>query len=365
MSNHHSVKVPGHPNIYGDTNERQLRIDFSVPESGVNNKTGLLLIVPGFGGNIDSNIYKKLRKNLADEYNLVTIQCDYFGSAYMQSEKNYKQEFVLTNNLSDLTVRRIKDTPENLVNIMKSSKENFLIKCKLNENISNFNDMGLMQAIDLITAIEVVKLILADNSFDYDESKVIGYGHSHGAFLLHLANLLENNFFSNIIDNSAWIEPVYLTRDRYINIKLDQSIVNFQFEYLSKRLVTDPSFLNLTNLYKDFQNMAQIISYQGDNDNLVSWEEKCNLADSLDQWSIKVITDNEVDQIRFFSNTHGLAADFLELFYYSVTSLKASNEKKGITTGTKKLTDKISMVVDSSKGLPTYSFTGLNNYIGN
>lgn len=59
MAENQSVKIPGHHNIYNGSTGRDLRIDFSIPDSGVTAETGVLIIAPGFGGNIDSNVYKK------------------------------------------------------------------------------------------------------------------------------------------------------------------------------------------------------------------------------------------------------------------------------------------------------------------
>lgn len=58
-----SFEITAHQNIYsGDTN-RSLRIDYVAPVEGINQNTGLLILVPGFGGNIDSTVYKKNEGN--------------------------------------------------------------------------------------------------------------------------------------------------------------------------------------------------------------------------------------------------------------------------------------------------------------
>lgn len=46
--------------------------------------------------------------------------------------------------------------------------------------------------MDIITALEAIKIkiILKENNLRFNERKVIGYGHSHGAYLLHLSNRL-------------------------------------------------------------------------------------------------------------------------------------------------------------------------------
>ena len=46
------------PYIPGMTT-RKLKVYFSLPEDGINGETGIVLFVPGYGGNANSNVYKK------------------------------------------------------------------------------------------------------------------------------------------------------------------------------------------------------------------------------------------------------------------------------------------------------------------
>lgn len=77
--------IPVQGSIYTSENhsERQLRIVYSIPENGMNEKSGILCLIPGYGGNIDSSVYHKMRCQFADDYNLAVLQCDYFGIKYM------------------------------------------------------------------------------------------------------------------------------------------------------------------------------------------------------------------------------------------------------------------------------------------
>lgn len=70
----HGYEILGHPSLFGDK-ERKLIFYYSEPDKGVNEETGILLIIAGFGGNANSNVYKKMRNTFADKYNLLTIQC--------------------------------------------------------------------------------------------------------------------------------------------------------------------------------------------------------------------------------------------------------------------------------------------------
>jgi len=84
MSNEFQLSLSAHPNIYSRYRMREFDVYFSTPDQGVNESTGLLLLIPGFGGNAESNVYKKMRSVFADQYNLVTVQCNYFGQEFMQ-----------------------------------------------------------------------------------------------------------------------------------------------------------------------------------------------------------------------------------------------------------------------------------------
>lgn len=106
MSKQHQVSLSAHPNIYNNYSLREFNLYFSEPEHGVNEDTGLLLLIPGFDGNASSNVYKKMRSQFADEYNLVTIQCDYFGQEFMQAGSSVEL------NVSKEALTRIFDSSE-------------------------------------------------------------------------------------------------------------------------------------------------------------------------------------------------------------------------------------------------------------
>jgi len=325
MVTSHSFDVPAHQNIYNHSLGRKLKITFSLDENNMNDETGLLLLVPGFGASINSNVYKKMRDSFADEYNLVVIQCDYFGSEFMQDADK------ITIN-QDVILRSLTDTQKNEVLRGESSLESFIQYYKgtvpgvavLNENIDNFNDMGFLQAIDLITAVESVKIILKDNNYLFNQNRLIGYGHSHGAYLLHLSNMLMPNLFSYIIDNSSWIKPQYVKHARYSMIQRNNATFNLSFNYLLRNILIDAEILDLRNIkYEhDTKIHTQILCFQGTNDNLVDFSEKEAFINCFINSEMILITDENIDNIIVKSNTHGLNADFFQMFKYAIKKEK-------------------------------------------
>lgn len=358
MAENHTFNVSAHPNIYTGSAGRELRIEFSIPSAGVQADTGFIILVPGFGATIDSNVYQKMREQFADIYNMVTIQCEYFGSAHMQSadQINITNQQALRSILSEAEWNRIQQNPGIFTQLIASKEVTFPVKADLNETVEDFNDMGYMQAIDIITAFETVKLLLDDNNLEYDSNRVIGYGHSHGAYLVHLCKILSPQTFSFIVDNSAWLEPLYINRYRVLYTGIGKGTLAIHFDYFAKTVLKGSSLLNLAGLYKTFQNQAKIISFMGSDDTLVKAEEKEKFINDVPNAQFILVTQDDVDMTKYKSTSHGLDADFLQLFSYA---LQFEDYEERITN--KELQYEINygalnIQADCTQGLPVFTF---------
>lgn len=270
LSKDYQVAVPAHPNIYTGS-ARDLTVYFSEPDSGVNKETGLLLLICGYGATSSSNVYKKMRSKFSDDHNLVTVQCDYFGYEFCQQDH-------------------------------------------LKETLDNFNDMGIMQALDNLTALLVVNEIIKDNGLLFNVNRVMVYGYSHGAYLSYLCNAFAPGLFSCLIDNSAWIYPMHLLFDRTLGHR--------SFEYLAKTLITDTEILLLPVLYERVSNQCIIHCFHGSRDHLINIKDKMSFCSELDLCSFHEINDSDVDGRIFKSSEHGLGADFLLLFDYVMSTFR-------------------------------------------
>lgn len=323
MAKDYSFTIEGHPSIY-KPQARKLKIYFCEPENGVNKETGILLMIPGFGGNANSNVYKKMRAKFSDKYNLITVQCDYFGWEFMQEANK------ITFNMSKSELEFVFNDKEmneifeqgnlNFHKLLQlGSKYNISISCraKMDEDLTCFNDMGIMQAMDNVEAILAIIEVLRENGLRFNQGKIMAYGNSHGAYLAYLSNALAPNLFSLIIDNSSWLYPSYLTNNRLLSKKIGNAVLVTTFDYLGKNVFTNKELLSLPILYKKFKNNCKIISYHGTTDNLISHYEKRNFCLGIDNCSYIEISNRELDGKIFKSTNHGLDADFLELFDYT------------------------------------------------
>jgi len=241
-----------------------------------------------------------------------------------------------------------------LLKLLSSKSIMLSVTAKLNETQENFNDMGFMQAIDIVTTLETIKIILKENDLPFNERKIIGYGHSHGAHLLHLSNRSVPHLFSYIVDNSAWIEPVYLSGNRCLVQQYGSMTLQIEFDYLVKEVVLDKKALNLNTLYESFENHAKMIVFQGTDDNLIDHRLKEKVVSKIGNARFVLIDKKDVDNHIFKSNTHILKADFFNMFelayeemgeYVNIYSLKPTDEIQFSNT---------IITVDYSHGLPVF-----------
>lgn len=320
--------------INSNENNRKLKVYFSIPEKGVDEDTGILLNIAGYDAQASSNIYKKMRSEFSDEHNLVTIQCDYFGYEFQQIP-----EFPYIDKEKLLTIFSIDDVTEIYKNNQFNVDKFFQLGSKYNktiasrgvfskqESVENFNDMGMLQSIDNIVAVLNVINILYSNDMKFNSKKIILYGNSHGAYLSYLCNAFAPKLFSLIIDNSAWILPVYLIKNRIVESKFGNLTLKVYYDYLAKSIIDDFEILDLEYLYSKFKNKCSIICYHGTNDLLISNLEKSKFCNSIKNCIYNEISEDKVDNIIFKSTNHGLNADFIELFDYAMKKFGMKFEK--------------------------------------
>ena len=359
LSYNDTLKIPAHHNIYNGKSGRELRIDYSIPQNGTDENTGIFIFVPGFGGHIDSKIYKKMREHFAEKYNVVTVQCEYFGSRFMQSSDSFRLKNDINLVLNQLTLEDqllVKNDTSTFINIISKYNIDVPVYAVIDETIDEFVDMGYMQSIDVITTIEAIKILLSENGLSFNEGRILGFGQSQGAYILLLANRLAPHLFSHIIDNAAWVEPNYLYNNRLLLNRVGNAIFTFEFDYLAKRTINNKKSLSLHNLYSGFENGTFIYSYLGTTDVLVDVQDKEQAIGHIANLEFEVIDSKDVDGIMFKSTNHGLDADFIKLIDYAFakkTIHRNTNEKQFQYVISISQTK---MSVDYSNRLPVFQF---------
>lgn len=355
MAYNYSITVPAHPNIYTGENLRKFRIEYSIPSDGTNKDTGILVLVPGFGANINSNIYIKMRETFADMHNCVTVQCEYFGSKFMQIDYPL---FFDTENLKSIIpkgiYKEIQVDNTRFYELLSKLPIKLEAEASLDENMHEFVDLGFMQAIDIITAIEMIKIVLKENNLKFNNRRVIGYGHSHGAYLLLLCNRLAPHLFSYIFDNSAWISPVYLQEPRLNFINYEQLQITVRYNYIVRDILEDKESLSLKSLYSKFDNGAYIYSLIGTSDHLVNVNDKHNFSISVSNYFLNIIDEDKVDGEVFKTTQHGLDADFLILFEQCMNQMPEFENELNLEMIYSVKSNETELLVDFTADLPLF-----------
>jgi len=341
MAKEYSTEVSVQDSVYVTQNKkpsynRKMKVYFSVPEAGVNSDTGILLLIAGFGGQANAKVYQKIRTVFSDEYNLVTVQCDYFGFEYLQNADPVTQ---VSYAVPDRESLKQYFKPDELDQIYSSTGFDYKLflkygtaysfvfetKAKFDEKPEYFNDMGLLQSMDNIIAVLSVMGILYDNEYFFNSKRVILYGHSHGSFISYLCNRFAPGLFNLLIDNSGWTTPVYL-RGRKVGVSNGNMYVGIDYDFIASKFV-DLEMLDLHYLYNGFKNKCNILSFIGKEDMLVDWEKKKLFCERISNAEYIVIDKSNVDGIKIKSAGHGFDADFLEFFRYAYSLANIDFEK--------------------------------------
>lgn len=356
MAKSYDIEVFGQPSLY-EPKERKFKVYMCEPDKGVNKDTGILLFIAGYGGSATSNIYIKMRQQFADKFNLVTVQCDYFGYKYMQDAKDLIVDAeVLKSYLTSDELSKIVSSPDKYFDEFSEKKRmSFNNKRKLEESYSDFNDMGLIQAMDNLTTISVVTEILKENGLQFNSNKIIAYGQSHGAYIAYLCNGFSPNVFSGIIDNSSYIYSYYLNHERFNVTEYKQWSFNTYNDYIIRKIIFDKEIYYLPNIYNQFENNCNIISFIGEHDKMTNYNVKRKFIENIPLGKVELVNSNNVDNAIFKSTKHGLNADFIKMFEYVMKKYDLTryrkNEPMFITSEIE--TTKYKYICRYTKNIPT------------
>lgn len=280
LEQEYCIRIEGQP-LLRDNSPRWFDAYYSVPSAGVNEQTGMILVCGGYGSKITSNVYKKIRHLFRDRYNMIIVQCDYFGYTYMNNDYMYYDSI----------------PPE---------------------TAAFYNEMGVMQAMDHLCAIWEIMKLMSDAGTEFDHNKIIFYGHSHGAYLGYLCNALAPGLFSVIIENSAYLYPYHINHPREIPYIEDGVEKSLYYTYLISEIIEDTEIYDLKYIYQRVNNEALILSFHGSEDTMIPLEEKKNFMQTVRNSCLHIITPEDVDHRIFYSAKHSLDVDFLQLFDFCV-----------------------------------------------
>ena len=298
----------------------------------------MLVIVPPYGANIDSHVYEKMRSKFCDEYNLVVMQCDYFGNKFMVTDKTEANHMI-----------------DGFLHCLKGGEH---IKIRTAESVYEFNDMGVMQALDVVSSTLNILYWLKKEGYSINTKKIILFGTSHGSYLSYLANAICPGLYQCIIDISSYITPYYKEKKRELRLTRGDIEVVLEYEQFlngNPHYCYSEELYNLKYLYKTVKNNCKIISFHGAEDVMVPLEEKQAFISEIENSELIIIEKEDVDAILFKNAEHGLGVDFFELFRMLMPMLKPLLRQRSNDIQLQKkviLGDSAQIIVSYENGLP-------------
>ncbi len=321
MAKEYELEINGQPTRYSDAS-RTMKMYFAEPDQGAGDHTGILLLIAGYGGHARSHVYQKMRKTFADRYDLIVVQCDYLGYRYMQNDQHLTvTEDMLRQVLTPDEIRILAKDYANHQDLLAGKTLSGYIS--LQECAEDYNEMGLIQAMDNLMAVTVLMDIVQENGIPICCDRCYIYGQSHGAYLAYLCNYLVPGLFTGIIDNSAYVFPYFLEHDREVTCVGEFFSLQKIYHYRLADQKVDRESYDLRCLYADFQNRARIVVYHGAEDEMIPLQEKVGFLNQIDHVILHVISDREVDGVIFRSTGHSLEADLLKVFAMALEELES------------------------------------------
>jgi hypothetical protein len=334
LAKKYQIVIPAHPSIYHPS-YRELKIDYFEPEQGINSETGFMLVISGFGKtDIDTPVSVEYNKQLSDNFNLVTVQCDFFGSKYMKTIESLGEFKSINFVINHDEIKKIFNKNQiyqtyvnNDINIGKllqfGSEYEITIgaNAELKETLEDFCDFGIMQAIDnLYALLHIISIFNKDGNI-LNTSRIFAYGESHGAYLCYLCNAFAPSLFSLIIDNSAWEVPKYYKiLDRVVLYNIGKMRCNTRYDYLANYHITGTEVFDLASLYKQFENKCNIISFHGTTDTICNYLIKEKLCKSISRCKFISISPDKVDMDIFKTTDHCFDTNVVKMLGYVIKS---------------------------------------------
>lgn len=116
----------------------------------------------------------------------------------------------------------------------------------------------------------------------------------------------------------------------------------------------------METFYQNYSGNTQIITFQGNDDNLINHLEKQRIIGNINNTQFILVTENDVDQVKYKSNRHGLDADFIKLFTYAMEFENKNEQVAEVNWNYRIELNGTKITVSNPYGLPVFQFEGLS-----
>lgn len=390
-------RIPAHPTEFGDyKDEREIDIYVTEPSEGINNNTGIMLIIHGAGAYAESVYFKKLRQDWTNRYNLITLGVNYLGTKERIDNKISFPDNSIQKLFQKLTASQKEEfsakgerSIDDLIAYFPNqdfSNEVF-VHNDIKRSIKDYCDFGFIQTMDCLYAVYYVLSLCNYYEIKINKSRIFAYGSSLGGYIAQMCLRFAPSTFSLIADNSGYVNipereifPVdvgaavrcVMGNGMVVSSILEQLYSQDPNErfYFSPDMFQIRSLDYLTSL-DSFSELceAEIFMFHGREDLIVNAEEKNNLHKKYLEHGITsnffCFSEKDVDGKVIKNSGHAMGADIKKLFEQYCGNCCTNVERKGMFdkqtdfdkgSVIKYNTENGYFIIDYSEGVPTIKF---------
>ena len=304
----------------------------TAPADGLNNSTGLVVFLPGYGMPGDGVYPRKFRTFISDKYNCCVAsvhvnKCFEFKNAqpapdfYKNIKLHYGEHGVAISssmNGYDLVVAIMRKINQRGINCLHPD-------CFFNVVNDEHNSFGLYPAIDALNVTND-----AINRFGLNKGRVFSLGSSYGGYIAGLMLKIAPNTFRMLIDNSGFVNSDDDLNALYGINGLSVEGVKIAFHY-SNRWSDNPKSINyysdscrevrdLLNINHVKQSETNLFGYHSKYDRLIGYSKKQKLIEvyaNKVKYTQIIIDEKDLDGILYKSLDHGMNASLRRMFEVS------------------------------------------------
>lgn len=204
--------VTPHDDIENSFPRQPIPYYLAVPDAGVNEDTGLIFFVDGYGGHPSGNYNAKLRPYLANRYNCLVVNLEYFD---ISVKKHDTSKYTLDDNfigcfesvyktkLPDMSAYSDYTVLKSIAQLMAQSGVQVFhpsVRAIYQPEIA-YQSFGLLPALDHLSVLSELL-----NMANINKKRLFILGTSYGGYIATLIGKLSPNTFSMIVDNSGFTE---------------------------------------------------------------------------------------------------------------------------------------------------------------
>lgn len=335
-------KIQPHADVELGFSRNELDYYVTLPAEGINDETGLIITIPGFGGLANSTYQlEKLNPYLAKKYDCIVVSSNYFGiyrGSNMQMDDYFIRNMEQIYGVPSAYWHNISSDNDFYVRLGKllESKEMFQLDphcqaLKITER-NEYQSFGFLPALDNLTVLgDVLKRYPVIN-----KRKIIAYGSSYGGYIAMLCGKFAPNTFSVIIDNSGFsrsclkhiVGREILESDYAATVNYNNKIYNVPFAYNNPWTIMDetsPHYFG--DSHKQIRNLlirehrvksdTRYYIFHCEEDQIASVDDKDKVVALLSNYNstyYKRVGKSDLDGTLFKKYAHAMDASLRKLF---------------------------------------------------